>query len=258
MRNLFISFFFLGFLCISVWGQDSTGKQMIEKIAQEFASGNIYEAEILALKTLHSESNLSQEELFEVHKYLGFCYVAYGQRDKAIKEFLFLLRINKEFRFDNKIYSPKIVEVFEEALSEFIKLSETEKELNNKNPENIQLKAGLKSLVFPGRGQLLKGDKVKGYTLIGGESMILMGLLYSHIKVNQTHQEYLDETIAANIDDKYQTYNNWYKIRNFSAVTAAAVYLYSFFDGIYSPVKPSDSKISVKIAGNSIALTINF
>jgi len=258
MRNLFFNFFLLGFLCVNVWGQDSTGKRMIEKIAQEFAAGNIYEAEILALKALHSESDLSKPELFEVHKYLGFCYVAYGQRDKAIKEFIILLEINKEFRFDDKIYSPKIVEVFEEALAEFIKRSEAEKKLNDSNPQAIQIKAGLKSLVFPGRGQLFKGDKIKGYVLIGGESAILTWLIYSQLKLDQTHQEYLDETNTAIIENKYRTYNNWYKIRNITAVSAATVYLYGFFDSVYSPAKVSDSKVTAAISGNGFAVKINF
>ena len=223
-------------LCCSVlYGQGPAQEQMVDEIARQFSSGNIYEAEIQALKALHSDIQFSNENLFEIHKYLAFCYVAYGQRDKAIKRFLEMLKLNPSHRFDPQIVSPKIVQVFETALTEFENANKNKQEIPEISASDIQLRAGMRSLAFPGLGQLYKGDKKKGYALIVGEAAAAAGFAISQIMLEKSHDEYLDAANQHMIQNKYETYNNWYKARNFTAAAAVMIYLYGFFDSVYWP-----------------------
>jgi len=258
MRKIIWGSIFISLLSVPVYCQELTGKQMVDNIAQEFQVGNVSEAEVLALKALHSEVKFSREELFDIHKYLAFCYVAYGQREKAIKEFIELLALNKDFRFDSKIYSPKIIAVFEEALVEKERLRQAEKDLKTMSPYLIQMKAGLRSLLFPGRGQLFKREQLKGYSLIAGESLTIIGLILSELQYEQAHKDYLNASTAEEIEKRYKKYNNWYKLRNASAALGIGIYLYSFFDSVYSPVNRSALGISLSPDGKGVCLTVAF
>ena len=238
-------------------GQNTTQSETIDRISREFANGNVYEAEILALKALHADVSYSPQELFEIHKYLAFCYVAYGQRDKAVNEFLEVLRIYPNHRFDKQIYSPKIIEVFEFAQQEYDRLQKTEPPIENMSTYEIQIRAGKKSLLFPGLGQLYKGDTQKGYILIGAESLTICALIFTQLQYDSAHDDYLNETSASEIDSKYDRYDFYYKARNISAAAAAAIYLYGFLDSVYHPVG-DDPAFSVNVSPVRVGFTLNF
>ena len=259
MRKILPGFIII--LCAgALYSQGPAQEQMVDEIALQFSSGNIYEAEIQALKALHSDIQFSDESLFEIHKYLAFCYVAYGQRDKAVKEFLEMLMLKPDHRFDPQIVSPKIIQVFETALTEFEKNKASIPDISAISASDIQLRAGIKSLAFPGLGQIYKGEKRKGYILIACEAAAITGVAVSQIMLNESHDEYLKAANPQVIRDRYKNYNYWYKARNFTAASAVIIYLYGFFDSIYfhTDIEESGFTILYDHQTNSVSFKINF
>ena len=259
MRISILNLFIFSLIVPICAGQNTAVSETIRQIEHEFVNGNVYEAEILALKALHSEVSYSASELFEIHKYLAFCYVAYGQRDKAVKEFLEVLKINPEYRFDKQIYSPKIIEVFESALQEYNLQKSLKPQAKNLTSHEIQINAGKRSLIFPGLGQMYKGDTKKGYILIGSETVSLCALVFSQWQLESSHDEYLNAVNPADIEKKYDRYDFFYKARNISAAAVAVIYVYGFFDSVYHPVDENNiSKLSLNVTPGTIGFIVKF
>jgi len=259
MRISILNLFIFSLIVPICAGQNAAVSETIHQIEYEFVNGNVYEAEILALKALHSDVSYSPSELFEIHKYLAFCYVAYGQRDKAVKEFLEVLTINPEYRFDKQIYSPKIIEVFENAVQEYNLQKSLEPQVKNLSSYEIQIRAGKKSLIYPGLGQLYKGEINKGYFLAGAETVSLCALTFSQWQLKSSHDEYLNAVNPDDIEKKYDRYDIFYKARNISAAAVAVIYVYGFFDSVYHPVDEENiSKLSMYFTPQTIGFIVKF
>lgn len=248
---IFINFIIVSSLC---YAQKSQQDRIVQEIKSEYESGNIYETEILALKALHSQEKYTSNNLFEIHKYLAFCYVALGKRESAVNEFLELLEIDSDYRFNPKLISPKIIEVFNIALEKYEK-SRFEPHIS---AEAIQIKASMRSLIFPGLGQIHKGEKRKGYILIGAEALSMSALVFFHWQYEVSHDAYLDAVVPDDIENKYERYNLYYKLRNFTAITAAAIYLYSYYDCVYTPSTNEYKSISLRLTPTMLSVRFNF
>lgn len=258
MKNsiiLFISFIVVSSPCFA---QKPQQDQIVQQIKNEYELGNIYETEILALKALHSQERFSSDDLFEIHKYLAFCYVALGSRDDAVSEFIELLELKPNHRFNPKLISPKIIEIFNISIEKFEKSKLEERFKPHISPEAIRIQASKRSLIFPGLGQIHKGAKKKGYLLIGAEAVSLSALVFFQWQYNESHDAYLGAAVPDDIEDKYDRYNLFYKLRNFTALTAAAIYIYSYYDCIYSPSNDEIESISLELTPMMLSVRFNF
>jgi hypothetical protein len=95
-----------------------------------------------------------------------------------------------------------------------------------------------RSALLPGWGQLYKGSRTKGVCIIGGEALLIGGIVAteslraSYIKmINETHSA---EQIRAYSRDA-DTMENF---RNVCITAAAALYLYNLIDAIAAPGAP--------------------
>lgn len=90
----------------------------------------------------------------------------------------------------------------------------------------------LRSLI-PGWGQLYKGQKVKGACFMGGEIVLIGGIIVSE-NLRSSYVKKMREQPKF-----FQTYNtkadNWENIRNVCIGAAAALYVYNLIDAIVSP-----------------------
>jgi tetratricopeptide (TPR) repeat protein len=250
---LFFCFTLITSLCI---GQTAQQEQIIQEIKRQFEQGNIYEAEMQALKALNSDIEFSSENLCTVHNYLAFCYVALGDKANAIKEFLKSLEINPNQRFNPQLISPKIIEVFNLASEEYQRQQKIKPIDSKQTLEKAQIKASKRSLIFPGLGQLYKGNKTKGYLFIGGESLSLLSITVFQWQYQKTHEAYLKATLPNDIEKKYKDYDLYYKLRNLSIGMSAAIYVVSYFDAIYS--KPyAQKKLSVQFIPLNLTIVLN-
>jgi hypothetical protein len=169
-----------------------------------------------------------------------------------------MLEIDPSYKFNPQIISPKIIEIFDIALEQF-KLRQKELlKANHKSMESQRISASLRSLMFPGLGQLYKGEKVKGYIIISAETVSLVGLGLMQWKYIEAHSDYLDASSPSAIADKYREYDTYYKLRNYLAITTVGIYFYSYIDCLYSPIPISQKSFSFSVSPSRLTLFIEF
>lgn len=185
-----------------------------------------------------SEKNLSDSILIHLYTYQAFSYVASDKKEQAINTFRYLLIINPYLSLDPKFVSPKIIEVFEESkrlvgdtgrLKPLIFIP-TE-ELNPKKQKNQIIRNQIiKSLLYPGLGQLSGNKKVKGYLFLGGETASLIGLITTHFLTGSAHSKYLDNRNLNQMDRLYNNYALWYRARTGFIISSISIWILSYID----------------------------
>jgi len=189
-------------------------------------------AEIKTKQALLNYNQFTTGELVELHKYLALIYFAQNKLEDSRQQFKTALELSPGLVLSPLYVSPKIIDFFNR-----IKLSASSETKSNQDLQvryiivkDRRFPAVLRSTVLPGWGQVYKGDKKKGITLISLWSMGLSGLLITQFKQSQAKQDYLDAVELAEIESRYKTYNNYYKTRNSMALFMSAVWLYAYFD----------------------------
>lgn len=204
----------------------------VDDIEAEYELAHYDRAITLAKETL-ALSQLTLDEEVRTRELMAFSYVALGFNDEAQKEFRTILKVKPEFDLVPAFTSPKIVSVFGPVKER----AEREKQVQAR-PFDYR-RAAMRSALFPGLGQVYKGEKKKGYVIAGSEVVLLSATLYSHLKYRATHGQYLKSVEPAEIEKNYGAYNDWYRARLAFAGAAAAVWVYSHLDAALTtaPVK---------------------
>lgn len=169
----------------------------VEEVKTLYDQGSYEEAVQAAEGILEETPGLELEAVVGLRKLVAFSWVALGRREEAKEEFKAILEIDPALTLDPLLISPKIIQVFEEARGELLSLRT----------------ALSRSLIFPGMGQLYSGERRKGRIFILGEGLTLCGLLISHIFTEKAHKAYHDAQDPSEIETRYQSYNNWFRIR---------------------------------------------
>ncbi len=248
----------LSLLLLSLcFGQEETVSE-VDRIIEEFEKGSIETAEILALKALQREESFSRFERETIHLYLGYCYIAKGNRELAKRQFIKALELNPTLTLNPLFISPKISAVFDEARELFLK-NKAERKSDLKNSSSmLRLSASWRSLVSPGWGHIYKGEKTKGYILIGANAAVLSTLAVLQWQCQESRQKYLDARIPSVIADKYDTYNMFYKARNITALLEAGLYIYCYLDCLYNESDLKSGNLTLIPSANGLTLLINF
>lgn len=90
--------------------------------------------------------------------------------------------------------------------------------------------------LVPGLGQIYKGQKAKGFTIMGTEAVLIGALVYFSWEADKYGQNAKDDPgAAASWDSKASTYRT---LRNVTAVLGAAVYLYNILDAALAKGAP--------------------
>lgn len=155
-----------------------------------------------------------------------------------------ILKINKFFTLDNSIWSPKIVEFFNEIKRDYLKKLEDEKTISSKTdtvrittvvfPDMSYTKGSiLKSMLLPGLGHLDVNPDWKAYTLMAVSGLSLLSSVYFILETNSSEKEYLNEFNPLRISAKYDTFNRNYQLRNISIGVFAATWLYAQLDLLF-------------------------
>lgn len=100
--------------------------------------------------------------------------------------------------------------------------------------------------VVPGLGQLYKGNKIKGFTIMGSEVLLVSGAIVSNIEMKKF--EKISEDYSGIIHESYQSQARTFRqFRNFCVITGAGLYIYNILDATfakgvrYVKVKPKNS-----------------
>jgi len=182
-----------------------------------------------------TEKNLSVTTLVQLYTYQAFSYVALDKKESAINAFRYLLIINPDITLDPRFVSPKIIELFEESkrlVGDTLQLKPSifiSTEKTGSSRKSIRNQA-IKSLLYPGLGQLSQNKKTKGYSFLGGETISLIGLITSHFLTNSAHQKYLDNRDISKMDELYNNYASLYSARTGFIISSVGIWILSYID----------------------------
>ena len=190
---------------------------------------------------LRTSQNLPDSVLVKLYTYQAFSYVALDKKEQAINTFHYLLIINPQLDLDPKFVSPKIIEVFEESRrlkgdtiklkqSEYVPIEDIIKNQSNQTIRNRRMR----SLLYPGLGQLYQNKKVKGYLFLTGETISLVGLVTSYFLTKSAHQKYLNNRDVNQMDKLYNNYTLWYKVRVGFTISSVGIWLLNYIDATIS------------------------
>ncbi len=239
-------------LCIlcRVWATDALDIDKITELYKNFD----YEQVIKESEHFLKNENLPQETRLAILEMKAISHYSLLQMNKAYNCFVQLLNEDENFALDPVKTSPKIVSFFNDIKDNFVKQKSTIPVINNiiktdtvfVTQTTFPTKSVVKrSLVIPGWGHIYCGQKVKGSLLTTLGIASAATATYFTITCRDKEKDYLNETNKTEIQEKYDTYNNAYKMRNISIATFAAVWLYSQIDILHFNQNNNSVQISV-------------
>ncbi len=225
-------------------------QSLFQQMNQAFRQLDYGTAQKIGTQIIGDFRKYSPLELLEAHKILGVIAYHDGRIAEANAQFEQALSIDRTATLDSVYVSPKIIQFFEELKQKYNATQMTaEREgsvyyryLIQPDPRPM---ATLRSMVFPGWGQLHKNDRRKGYFLLGASSLLILSTATFHFLQQDAHDQYLHTIDERTIQDKYDRYNLFFKLRNNAALAYASVWLYSFFDALL--IEPKRSPVTVTI-----------
>ena len=235
---------------------------LVQQMMQAFRQLDYGTAQKIGKQITADYKSFTPLELLETHKILGVIAYQDGDISEANAQFELALSIDRTAQLDSVYVSPKIIQFFRD-----LKLSYRSKKESSETEKSIQYRylvqpdprpaATLRSMIIPGWGQLYKNDKTKGYILIGSTASVAAATVIFHVLQKDFHNQYLKATDPKIIEQKYDKYNSFYKLRNNTALVAGGIWLYSFFDALLTEPKEKQLKVSF-LAGECPCLCAQF
>jgi tetratricopeptide (TPR) repeat protein len=217
-------------------------------------------AERHAREALEAHDALSADQLVEAHTTLGLILYARNEPLEAREQFEAALSLDPALTLDPLLVSPKTLAFFEEVRARFEGEEDAEREpvIRYVRVYDPRPAATTRSLVLPGWGQLYKGERSKGWALIGLWGTTAAGALTAHVLRSQARSDYLEATDPAEIAERYDTFNTWHHTRNALVLGAAAVWGYAALDAL---VVGGPERRAVRLApgpGAGLGLRVSF
>ncbi len=212
----------------------------VSDIRQAYQAFEYGKVDSLARIALDHYASYAVDELTWIHIYLGSAKFAQGNLRQARAEFSAALSLNPDIRLDPVRFSPKIIDLFEEVRKNMAPRSDANRTesaaVRYIVVRDRRIDAAWRSLLLPGWGQIYKGEKWKGRILGVAVAADLLALIYAQNKVDQAHSDYLRARKPEIIEKKYDTYKNYYRLRNGLLFLGVAAWSYSYFDALFKPM----------------------
>lgn len=167
----------------------------------------------------------------EIARLTAFSLVALGRGEEAAGQFRLLLRLAPGSQLDPETVSPKIRQVFER-----VRLESAARQDTAPAPRIDTLILRSKpspAALLPGIEQLKTRELGKGYALLAAGLATVGGSVLTHVRYNEAHRYYLQQTELGEIEKSYRVSNNWYKARTVCISSAGLVWLYSLLDAVF-------------------------
>lgn len=222
----------------SLYGQGAPADSLFEMAQARYEDGDFDGAELAALRGLRLAADFDELGKLKFHLLLGFVYVARDQRANALQEFNNVLVANPAYDLDPVQTSPKIMEVFGQARSDYLLKVASEPAVYRMPQSDVRLAASWRSLALPGWGQFYKKQDTKGSAIAAAQILSLAALIYLQTESNRRHSNYLDKKIYGdpNIENAYNLYHQAYRTRNVFGYVTLGIYVINYLDALYYPV----------------------
>ncbi len=253
MRILYFqkSFLLVALLCATLPALAQNADTPFTEMRLTFQQLNYIAAKSAGERALLDWRKLSPQNVVEVHQVLGIIAYSEGSFFEAKAQFEAALSLDPALRLDSLYVSPKIQQFLQEV-------KENLAAGNGHARTNVRYlivpdprpQAALRSLLFPGLGQIEKQQRGKGRALMiaAGAGLIATGAL--HLRRGAARENYLSAQTIARSVSTYNRYNLLNRARNGAALLTAGVWLYSFFDALTLRPNPPQPRVSLMPSAN--------
>lgn len=178
------------------------------------------------------------DELAELHTVLGLIAYSEGRTADASSQFQNALSLDPALELDPLYVSPKILDFFATVRAERLqsRAAEPEAAANVRYVivEDRRVEAALRSMLVPGWGQLHKGERRKGYLLLGTWSAAAAGTVLTYVQRREAADAYEAATTPDEAMRLYDTYNRWYRLHHAARWGLGALWLAGYVDALVS------------------------
>jgi hypothetical protein len=227
---------FISFMLIWAAGSSPVFAQSgnyLGSVVASYERGFYDEVVINAQKALADTAVYTPSDMVYLRTYLAFSLVALGEDDQAAAVFKAILVSKPKLELNPEFVSPKIISVFKRAQLEAAQSqgqTGVQSGLIFDKGKPQKLPCLWRTALWPGWGQSYRGEIKKGKILKRSAMGIAAGLGAVFLGTYLSHQSYLNSTDPDAIGPKYDTYNAWYKIRNFGINLSVSFWFYSALD----------------------------
>lgn len=229
-RKLIIIFFF--FLTAVITAQEVTFNQ----VKEEYEAFE-YEKVINLSNELIKQGGISDSLKIEVYLMRVVSFYSIGDESSTQNSFREILKINNNFIPDPSKISPRLITIFENVKTDFIKSLKPEPATKDTTDQTRKYltdpsfkTAILKNIFVPGWGQLSNNSGTKGYLLTAASSINLAAMIYFIFDSNKKEKDYINEINRNLIQTKYDSFNSSYKTRNVLITSYILIWIYSQID----------------------------
>lgn len=227
---------------------------------------------------LKDKKEFTAEKLVQIYLLRGISFYSTAKEDSARSSFFEILNINPEYSPSPSEISPKIITLFENLRSDFLKFkrnANTKNETNDSvrafipNPGLLKIEKDIfsnsviRSVLMPGLGHLYLKENFKGWFFTSISAASIGSMIYFIFDSNAKQNSYLNETDLESIQNKYDKYNSAYKIRNALIISSAVLWLYAQIDLLFFSddlfAEKLNAEITSDLFNNSPAnISLNF
>lgn len=221
--------------------------QKVKQLYEKFDNENV----IKVSDQLLQQGGLSDSLTIDVHLMRANIFYQNGDELSIKKSFENILIIKKNYTPDQSNISPKLIAIFNEVKTEYLRNHPDEKQPQDSTQIKQEIKsidpyvmksAVAQNILLPGLGQFYIGNNTKGWFTTSVSTLSLGIMIYSILNTNTKEDAYLKETDKLLIQQKYDDYNKSYKFRNVMIISYAVVWLYSQIDLLFFSNGEKDSK----------------
>ncbi len=237
----------------AVWPQNADTPFAAMRLA--FQQLNYIAAKASGERALLEWRTLSPQNVVEIHQVLGIIAYSEGSFFEAKAQFEAALSLDPGLRLDSLYVSPKIQQFLREVKENLgANNGHTVKDTRYLVVPDPRPKAALRSLLFPGMGQMMKQQKSKGRVLMiaAGAGVIATGAL--HLRREAARENYLAAQTISRAVSTYSRYNMLNRARNGTALFTTGVWLYSFFDALTLTPNQPQPRVSLLPAAEGTRL----
>lgn len=252
----------------------------LNELKSRFQSFNYGGVIALSDTLLKDKKEFTSEKLIQIYLLRGIAFYSIAGEDSARSSFIEILNINPEYSPSSSQISPKIINLFEQLRSDFIKikgknshtnLTSDSTELFLSNPGLLKIEKDIftnsivRSALLPGFGHLYLKQNFKAWFLSSLSTVSMGSMIYFIFDTNEKQNSYLNESDLNLIQNKYNEYNSSYKIRNALIVSLVVIWLYSQIDLLFFSDDLFAEKLNAEITSDifndspsNISLTFKF
>ncbi|MBN1481909.1 hypothetical protein EH223_06170 [candidate division KSB1 bacterium] len=221
-----------------------------------------------AEKALANPDRYRTDQLINIHEMKAVAHYSKSELLDAKASFIEILKLDSLRTLDPIQTSPKIIEFFDTVKDEF----EHEKAAETISPPEERVvrdtvfvvrqtlgdykKSIPASLLFPGTGHVLMGEKKRGIIVTAISALTLSSAIYATDLTRRRENRYLSAINDADIAASYTPYNSAYKTRNALWTAFAAIWLYTQVDLIYFHSDRQATKLALQPAPDNSALCL--